>query len=173
MNSEKSVILQFFIDSNENPTLHTFNTCFILLQIDKNTPMYTFGDIDWTQVEYLLRFHSFYKLWKVCHFYNFSSIRTKTRRCTPSIHALAFCGLIITLQCILLEIQPGHEVEYLLSFHIFYEFWKVCHFYNFSLIRTKIRRCIPSISVLSVCTIWKLSIENFWRCSLDTRSNIY
>ena len=49
MNLEKSVICKFFSDSNENTTLHTFNTCFILLWIDNNTPVYSFGDIAWTR----------------------------------------------------------------------------------------------------------------------------
>ena len=60
MNSEKSVILQFFIDSNENPTLHTFNTCFILLRIDNNTPMYTFGDITLTRGRIFTEFSYFF-----------------------------------------------------------------------------------------------------------------
>ena len=60
MNSEKSVILQFFIDSNENTTLHTFSTCFILLRIDNNTPMYTFGDIAWTRGRIFTEFSYFF-----------------------------------------------------------------------------------------------------------------
>ena len=84
------------------------------------------------------RFYQF--LWILQHFCHFWSIWTKTRRSTYSIPFLPFCALIITLLCTLWEIQPGHEVKYI----IFYEFTKVCNFYNFSSIRTKTRRCTPS-----------------------------
>ena len=63
--------LQFFIDSKENSTLHTFNTCFILLRIDNNTPMYTFGDIAWTRGRIFTEFSYFLWILKSLSFLQF------------------------------------------------------------------------------------------------------
>ena len=109
---------QFSINSNQNTTLHTFNICFIHLRIDNNAPMYALGDTAWTRDRIFTKdFIAFYEFSKVCNFDNFSSIWSKTRRCTPSIYALFVYGWIITLQYILWEIWPGHGVEYFFSFH--------------------------------------------------------
>ena len=65
---------------------------------------------------------------------------------------LSLCGWITTLQCMLWEKQPGHEVE---NFNFFYEFTKAYLFYNCRSIRTKPRRSTPSISVLFFCGLIK------------------
>ena len=68
--------------------------------------------------EYLLiLYQRFHESTNGCHFGSFSSMRTKTRRCTPSISALSIWGWITTLQFTLWEIQPGHEIEYFLTFY--------------------------------------------------------
>ena len=100
------------------------------------------------KVKYLLRHYHFFMNLQVCNFYHISSIRLKTQRRIPSICILSLCRWIVTLQCMLWEKQPGHEVEY---FIIFYELTKVYHFYNCSSIQTKTQRSTPSISVLFFC----------------------
>ena len=93
MNSEKSVILQFFIDSNENPTLHTFNTCFILLRIDNNTPMYTFGDIAWTRGRIFTEFSYFFmKFEKSVIFTIFHRLNENT-----TLHTFNTCFILLRI----------------------------------------------------------------------------
>ena len=65
--------------------------------------------------------------------YIFSLIWTKTQRCTPSICARSICELIRTLQCMLKEIQPGHEVEYFLRFYQILWIYKSLSFWQFSI----------------------------------------
>ena len=78
MNLKSLSFLQFNIDSNENTTLHTFNTCCILLQIDNNIPMYTFGDIAWKRGRTFTKFLSFFmNLEKSVIFTNFHRFEGK------------------------------------------------------------------------------------------------
>ena len=136
-----------------------------------NAVVYTFGRYSLHMRSNIYKdFITVYNLKEVHNFHKFLSIRTKTQRCTPLICALFFCRLIRTLQCLHWKIQPGYEVEHFhlrnvcfgkysldkrlnifLDFIKCYKFTKGGHFYNFSLIRTKVQRCTPSICARSIC----------------------
>ena len=105
MKLQKSVIFIIFhqFDSKRNVAYHQYQF-YSFFVFDKNTPMYTFGEIAWIRGRIFTKLLSFFMNLKVCHFYNVSSIRPKIRGRTPSILALSFFGMIIALQCILLEI---------------------------------------------------------------------
>ena len=82
--------MQFFINLNQNTTLHTFNICSIHLRIDNNAPMYALGDTAWTRGRIFSKFFiKFYGFINVCHFDNCPSIRIKTQRCTPSMCSIS------------------------------------------------------------------------------------
>ena len=97
-----------------------------------------------------LDFIKCYKLTKGGHFYHFLSIRTKTQRCTPSVCVLSLCWLIAALQCMLYDIQPIHEIEYLLGFYrvlwIFHEFDSK-HAFNMCFIRIRIDNNTPTCTL--------------------------
>ena len=167
MKLEKSVIFTIFHRFERKYDVTHLQYLLYLLRIDNNTLMYAFGDIAWTRGRTFTKCSSFfYEFRKSLSFLQFfiDSIKN-TKLHTFYWGSIRVCNLK-TFRWILLVIQPGLEVEYLLSFH---KFWKFFHFHNFSSNRTKTRRCTPSIGVLSVCTIWKHSIEYFRRYSLDTR----
>ena len=141
--------------------------CSISLWIDNNSQVYALGDIAWTRGRIFTKiFIEFYEFTKVCNFDNFSLIWSKTRRCTPSICAISVYGWIITLQCILWEMEPGHGVEYFLSFH---QFSKSCHFHIFSSNRTKHDVAHLPLMFYPYVKFKKKSIEYLWWYSLDMK----